>query len=584
MPVLELLCEKLFWGKPHNRLIHFPKPDKESAALNQTVGSVLNPHADVFGGPEGSNCVVPPQGGNEENKSFVATSFLKNKTRTVLLSSVQCYLRDKFGLLHEVRALLDVGSQSNFITKDCADRLQLKNEKINLLVSCLNNESTMRINEGITTSRCNDDLSFKKELNLLVVKKITDLTSSQIINVSLNKPSEIKLADYKFNIPVKIDMLLGAEIFYELLRPGQIYCGDSRLLLQNTVFGYVVSGSVGDEVTDNKIHCGLIRDSDLNTTLKSFRELKSIGVKNENCNSEEDVSLGVFKQRVHFKNDRYEVELPWKRDRVELSDNFNLEKRQFGSPMRKMQSDKVLYSEYSFDASACERRVLKEEMGSEKSNEDMELPQATERVIPLESKRAKMLSVGPDAMAHPVTVPEEKCLPRALLISVDEMCEEKEERSVDVIKETVKEDINPVVLNRKSLNLNNDEIEEIKQKVWFKPNLKTSSYVIFVHHHWRKYSQVQRGVGKPTRKLPFIQRSVVMRKRSTMREKVRLKSRRSDIDSQKYRKSVSNGEQPFMEICVQEKSAKEKPPLIRSPSLDGCEVKSDLKMENDRGP
>ncbi|GFX54660.1 uncharacterized protein TNCV_793461 [Trichonephila clavipes] len=75
-----------------------------------------------------------------------------------------------------------------------------------------------------------------------------------------------------------------------------------------------------------------------------------------------------------------------------------------------------------------------------------------------------------------------------------------------------------------------------------------------------------------------------MRKRSTMRKNVRLKSRRSDIDSQKYRNSVLNGEQPFMEICVQEKSAKEKPPLIRSPSLDGCEVKSDPKMENDRGP
>ncbi|GFX37078.1 uncharacterized protein TNCV_1712711 [Trichonephila clavipes] len=242
-------CAKnCFCGKPHNRLIHFPKPGKESVTLNQTVQrSVLNPLADVFGGPGGSNCVVPPQGENEENKSFVATSFLKNKTRTVLLSSVQCFLRDKYGLLHEVRALLDVGS---------------------------------------------------------------------------------------------------AEIFYELLRPGQIYCGDSRLLLQNTVFGYVVSGSVGDEVRNNNIHCGLIRDSDLNTTLRSFWELESTGVKNENCSSEEDVSFEMFKQRVHFKNGRYEVELPWKRDSNELSDNFSLAKRRLGSLMRKKQRDKVLYSEY----------------------------------------------------------------------------------------------------------------------------------------------------------------------------------------------------------------------------------------------
>ncbi|GFY25259.1 integrase catalytic domain-containing protein [Trichonephila clavipes] len=204
----------------------------------------------------------------------------------------------------------------------------------------------MTINGGVTTSIFNGDLSFKKELNLLVVRRITDLTPSRIINVSLDMPNEIKLADYKFNIPGKIDVLLGAEIFYELLRPGQIYCGDSRLLLQNTVLGYVVSGSVGDEVRDNNIHCGLIRDSDLNTTLRSFWELESIGVKNENCSSEEDVSFEMFKQRVHFKNGRYEVELPWKRDSDELSDNFSLAKRRLGSLMRKMQRDKVLYSEY----------------------------------------------------------------------------------------------------------------------------------------------------------------------------------------------------------------------------------------------
>ncbi|GFW68010.1 hypothetical protein TNCV_1617711 [Trichonephila clavipes] len=62
-------------------------------------------------------------------------------------------------------------------------------------------------------------------------------------------PNEIKLADYKFNIPGKIDVLLGAEIFYELLRPGQIYCEIQDYSYKNTVFGYVVSGSVGDEMT-----------------------------------------------------------------------------------------------------------------------------------------------------------------------------------------------------------------------------------------------------------------------------------------------------------------------------------------------
>ncbi|GFU98713.1 integrase_H2C2 domain-containing protein [Trichonephila clavipes] len=158
-----------FCKKPHNRLIHFSKPDNKSPS-QILEGSVLNPLADVFGGSEESDCVVSPQGENEENKSFVATSFLKNKKRTVLLSSILCLLRDRFGVLH-----------------------------------------------------------------------------------------------------------------------------------QNTVFGYVVSGSAV-EARNNNIHGRLIRDSDLNTTLMSFFELESISVQNENCSSEEDISLEMFKQRVHFKN------------------------------------------------------------------------------------------------------------------------------------------------------------------------------------------------------------------------------------------------------------------------------------------
>ncbi|GFY54013.1 uncharacterized protein TNIN_290661 [Trichonephila inaurata madagascariensis] len=109
----------------------------------------------------------------------------------------------------------------------------------------------------------------------------------------------------------------------------------------------------------------------------------------------------------------------------------------------------------------------------------------TEKVLlPLESERAKMLDVGLDAVVQPVTV-QEKGLPRVLLISTNEICEET---SVDVIKETAKEDINPMVLSKEPGNLDDDEIEEVKQKVCFNPNLKASSNVIFVQHHWRKYS------------------------------------------------------------------------------------------------
>ncbi|GFY48953.1 hypothetical protein TNIN_377221 [Trichonephila inaurata madagascariensis] len=51
-------------------------------------------------------------------------------------------------------------------------------------------------------------------------------------------------------------------------------------------------------------------------------------------------------------------------------------------------------------------------MRLEKSDEGMGLPKGTEKVRPLESERAYMLSMDPEAVAQPVTVEEDNCLPR----------------------------------------------------------------------------------------------------------------------------------------------------------------------------
>ncbi|GFR26507.1 hypothetical protein TNCT_55091 [Trichonephila clavata] len=66
----------------------------------------------------------------------------------------------------------------------------------------------------------------------------------------------------------------------------------------------------------------------------------------------------------------------------------------------------------------------------------------------VKSERAKMLSVDPDAVAQPVAIGEEKYLSRDSfnvppIFADDEMYEEKEETSVDVIKDKAK-DVNTV--------------------------------------------------------------------------------------------------------------------------------------------
>ncbi|GFR30023.1 hypothetical protein TNCT_257421 [Trichonephila clavata] len=82
------------------------------------------------------------------------------------------------------------------------------------------------------------------------------------------------------------------------------------------------------------------------------------------------------------------------------------------------------------------------------SDEDKELPQTTEKALLFKSERTKILSVDPDAVVQPVAIGEEKGLSRDSfnvppISADDEMYEEREETSIDVIKDKVK-DINPV--------------------------------------------------------------------------------------------------------------------------------------------
>lgn len=51
----------------------------------------------------------------------------------------------------------------------------------------------------------------------MVVNKITDIIPNKLIGLSVDVLEFLSLADPNFNTPGRIDILLGSEIFYELL-------------------------------------------------------------------------------------------------------------------------------------------------------------------------------------------------------------------------------------------------------------------------------------------------------------------------------------------------------------------------------
>lgn len=78
--------------------------------------------------------------------------------------------------------------------------------------------------------------NFNHTSNFLIVPQITeDLPQMQISPLKI--PPGIKLADPEFGTPGSIDMLIGANIFWDLLQMGQIKLNDKGPILQKTCLG-----------------------------------------------------------------------------------------------------------------------------------------------------------------------------------------------------------------------------------------------------------------------------------------------------------------------------------------------------------
>ncbi|GFQ98371.1 uncharacterized protein TNCT_60441 [Trichonephila clavata] len=216
-------------------------------------------------------------------------------------------------------------------------------------------------------------------------------------------------------------------------------------------------------------------------------------------------------------------------ERIALEEETRLEKERWLVQEQKQQVKEKYKMRMKAEKQKClqeerckrmeeQKQILNEK--PEKSDKDMEVPQAVEKVIVFKGARAQMLSVNPDVVAQPVIVGEEKDLSRdsskmPLISTDDKLYEEKEEAPVDVIREKVKDDINPAILSKETLDLEDDEIEEEKSKL-FKRKLKklsiktiaelqqksefnASSNIILVSHHW--CFQDKQGIERPAWKL-----------------------------------------------------------------------------------
>ncbi|XP_031348314.1 uncharacterized protein LOC116174518 [Photinus pyralis] len=273
---------------------------------------------------------APTQELNQTSCNHVSRA-LKSHVYT-FLSTATLEILDARGQIHVCRALLDAGSQSNFITIELANKLQLPSNYIDWTIIGINQNvsSANRIVNVTIKSKFN---AFTTKIDCLSLAKITD----RLPNIDIDRnifqiPSGIKLADENFHKSLPVDILLGAEVFWTLLCVGQIKI-KNQPILQKTHLGWIFGGNailpnISNNDRSNRSVSQLNMDV-INDNVKRFWEIEEIK-DSQPCYSLSEIECeNHFLQTYSRKSDgRFVVRLPFKKDPVMLGSSvFNAEKR-----------------------------------------------------------------------------------------------------------------------------------------------------------------------------------------------------------------------------------------------------------------
>lgn len=184
-----------------------------------------------------------------------------------------------------VRALLDSGSQSSFITESVKLRLNLSPQPINVSIVGIGNNLL-----PLNTERCSIHLksnvnSFKVSMFCLVLKTISEQLPKTPFDISQLDLAKFNLADPNFSKPAPIDMLIGADLFWDLIGSEQHSLGKNNPSLRSSKLGWLISGPLStypksSNHSNRPIMCNFLLKEDnlpnLSDNLAKFWELENV--------------------------------------------------------------------------------------------------------------------------------------------------------------------------------------------------------------------------------------------------------------------------------------------------------------------
>ncbi|XP_073960059.1 uncharacterized protein [Choristoneura fumiferana] len=244
--------------------------------------------------------------------------------KPIILSTAQIKVFDSQNNAHILRALLDSGSQSNFITQRAAEILNLQTQKIKFEVLGFN-ENMTTINQQAHVTIMSRDESYSTRLSCFVVPNICSVPNYSIPQNTFNIPQRFQLADEYFIKGGAIDLIIGAEHFYQLLCIGQHRLGDGLPILQRTRLGWVVSGPVDIKYAPQRVSCNFV----LNNDMRGIWEANDLHPPNKVPDDDYINCEKAFDEHTRTSDGNFVVTLPLKEPTTALGDSRHIAFKRF---------------------------------------------------------------------------------------------------------------------------------------------------------------------------------------------------------------------------------------------------------------
>jgi hypothetical protein len=249
----------------------------------------------------------------------------------VILSTALVQVQDKAGNFTQLRALLDSGSQSNFITESALKILNLPSYNTNITLSGVNN-SHSKVNKSTTLIFKSNFNKFQASVKCLVLPKITqNIPASPLVYDTFKIPSNIKLADPTFNKPGPIDLLLGNELFWKVLCVGKVQLGPAkRLIAQNTQLGWILGGCWDSNKENTKTIC-TFSSKNLEKQMVKFWQIEEIDHKPILSREHERCEKQFLECHKRLANGKFQVPLMFKSESPNIGLSFDQALKTFQS-------------------------------------------------------------------------------------------------------------------------------------------------------------------------------------------------------------------------------------------------------------